>query len=52
VPVILLGFSDSCSFREAFADCVAYGFFAQGHMTLQDTAPLVHGAEERIDVRI
>ena len=33
VPVILPGFSDSRWFREAFPDCVAYGFFPQRHMT-------------------
>ena len=38
-------------FREAFPDRVEYGFFPQRHMTLQDTAPLMHSAEERIDVR-
>jgi acetylornithine deacetylase/succinyl-diaminopimelate desuccinylase-like protein len=51
VPVILPGFSDSRWYREAFPDCVAYGFFPQRHMTLLETAPLVHNADERIDVR-
>ena len=51
VPVILPGFSDSRWFREAFPECVAYGFFPQRHMTLLETAPLVHSANERIDVR-
>jgi acetylornithine deacetylase/succinyl-diaminopimelate desuccinylase-like protein len=51
VPVILPGFSDSRWFRETFPDCVAYGFFPQRHMTLLDTGPLVHNADERIDVR-
>ena len=51
VPVILPGFSDSRWFREAFPDCVAYGFFPQRHMTILDVAPLVHNADERIDVR-
>ncbi len=51
VPVVLPGFSDSRWFREAFPNCVAYGFFPQRHMTMHDTAPLVHGANERIDVR-
>ena len=51
VPVILPGFSDSRWFREAFPDCVAYGFFPQRHMTLLETSPLVHSANERIDVR-
>ena len=51
VPVILPGFSDSRWFRDAFPDCVAYGFFPQRHMTLFEAAPLVHNADERIDVR-
>jgi acetylornithine deacetylase/succinyl-diaminopimelate desuccinylase-like protein len=51
VPVILPGFSDSRWFRDAFPDCVAYGFFPQKHQTLLETAPLVHNADERIDVR-
>jgi acetylornithine deacetylase/succinyl-diaminopimelate desuccinylase-like protein len=51
VPVILPGFSDSRWFREAFPDCVAYGFFPQRHMSLFDAGPLVHNADERIDVR-
>jgi acetylornithine deacetylase/succinyl-diaminopimelate desuccinylase-like protein len=51
VPVILPGFSDSRWFREAFPDCVAYGFFPQRHQGLLETTPLVHSADERIDVR-
>ena len=51
VPVLLPGFSDSRWFRDAFPDCVAYGFFPQRYMTLFDAAPLVHSADERIDVR-
>jgi acetylornithine deacetylase/succinyl-diaminopimelate desuccinylase-like protein len=51
VPVILPGFSDSRWFRHAFPDCVAYGFFPQRHQTLQQAAPLVHNADERIDLR-
>jgi acetylornithine deacetylase/succinyl-diaminopimelate desuccinylase-like protein len=51
VPVILPGFSDSRWFREAFPECLAYGFFPQRHMTLLETGPLVHNADERIDVR-
>ena len=51
VPVILPGFSDSRWYREAFPECVAYGFFPQRHMTVLDVAPLVHNADERIDVR-
>ncbi len=51
VPVILPGFSDSRWFREAFPNCVAYGFFPQRHQSLLEAAPLVHNADERIDVR-
>jgi acetylornithine deacetylase/succinyl-diaminopimelate desuccinylase-like protein len=51
VPVILPGFSDSRWFREAFPDCVAYGFFPQRHQTLLAASPLIHNADERIDVR-
>jgi acetylornithine deacetylase/succinyl-diaminopimelate desuccinylase-like protein len=51
VPLILPGFSDSRWFRESFPECTAYGFFPQRHMTLLETGPLVHSANERIDVR-
>ncbi|HEV3128214.1 MAG TPA: peptidase dimerization domain-containing protein, partial [Solirubrobacteraceae bacterium] len=51
VPVLLPGFSDSRWFRDAFPDCVAYGFFPQRYMSLFEAAPLVHNADERIDVR-
>lgn len=51
VPTILPGFTDSRSFRATFPDVVAYGFFPHRHMTLHETAPLVHSANERIDVR-
>jgi acetylornithine deacetylase/succinyl-diaminopimelate desuccinylase-like protein len=51
VPVVLAGGSDSRWFRAAFPDCVAYGFFPQRHMDLFETSPLVHAADERIDVR-
>jgi acetylornithine deacetylase/succinyl-diaminopimelate desuccinylase-like protein len=51
VPVLLPGFSDSTWFRRAFPDLIAYGFFPQRHQTLLETAPLVHSADERIDVR-
>jgi acetylornithine deacetylase/succinyl-diaminopimelate desuccinylase-like protein len=51
VPVILPGFSDSRWFRDAFPDCVAYGFFPQRHQSILDAAPLIHNADERIDVR-
>jgi acetylornithine deacetylase/succinyl-diaminopimelate desuccinylase-like protein len=51
VPLILPGFTDSRHFRAAFPDCVAYGFFPQLHQSRFDTAPLVHSANERIDLR-
>lgn len=51
VPMILPGFSDSRWFRAAFPDCTAYGFFPQKHQTLLEAMPLVHSANERIDVR-
>ncbi len=51
VPVVLPGFTDSRHFREAFPECVAYGFFPHKHQTLFETAPLIHAADERIDVR-
>jgi acetylornithine deacetylase/succinyl-diaminopimelate desuccinylase-like protein len=51
VPVILPGFTDSRHFRLAFPECVAYGFFPHRHQSLLETAPLIHGADERIDVR-
>jgi len=51
VPVILPGFTDSRHFRLAFPECVAYGFFPHMHQSLLQSAPLVHGADERIDVR-
>ena len=51
VPVLLPGFSDSSWFRAAFPDLIAYGFFPHRHQTLLETAPLIHNADERIDVR-
>jgi acetylornithine deacetylase/succinyl-diaminopimelate desuccinylase-like protein len=51
VPVVLPGFTDSRHFRVAFPECVAYGFFPQRHQSMLETAPLIHGADERIDVR-
>ncbi|HYH91063.1 MAG TPA: M20/M25/M40 family metallo-hydrolase [Solirubrobacteraceae bacterium] len=51
VPIAFWAFTDSRWFRDAFPDCVAYGFFPMQNMTLYDTWPLVHGADERIDVR-
>jgi acetylornithine deacetylase/succinyl-diaminopimelate desuccinylase-like protein len=51
LPVVLPAFTDSRHFRDAFPDCVAYGFFPQYHQSLPDAWPLIHGADERIDLR-
>jgi acetylornithine deacetylase/succinyl-diaminopimelate desuccinylase-like protein len=51
LPVILPGFTDSRHFRAAFPECVAYGFFPHRHQSLFQTMRLIHGADERIDVR-
>jgi acetylornithine deacetylase/succinyl-diaminopimelate desuccinylase-like protein len=51
VPTMLPGFTDSRTFRAAFPDCTAYGFFPHRHSQLYETAPLVHSANERVDVR-
>jgi acetylornithine deacetylase/succinyl-diaminopimelate desuccinylase-like protein len=51
LPVVLPAFTDSRWFRDAYPDCVAYGFFPQRHQTLYETWPLMHAADERIDVR-
>lgn len=51
LPVLLPGFSDSRWWRDTFSECVAYGFFPHRHMSLFEAAPLVHSANERIDVR-
>ena len=48
---MLPAFTDSRWFRDAFPDCVAYGFFPQRHQTLYESWPLMHGDDERIDVR-
>jgi acetylornithine deacetylase/succinyl-diaminopimelate desuccinylase-like protein len=51
VPLILPAFSDSKWFRDAFPECVAYGFFPMRHQDLLEAYPLMHNADERIDVR-
>jgi acetylornithine deacetylase/succinyl-diaminopimelate desuccinylase-like protein len=51
VPVVLPAFTDSRWFRAAFPECVAYGFFPQRHQSLYDSWPLMHSADERLDVR-
>ena len=50
-PVVLPGFTDSRTFRAAFPECTAYGFFPHRVRTRFETDPLIHGADERIDVR-
>jgi acetylornithine deacetylase/succinyl-diaminopimelate desuccinylase-like protein len=50
VPCVLPGFTDSRWFREAFPECVAYGFFPMRTMSLFEAAPLIHGKDERIPV--
>ena len=51
VPTVLPAFTDSRWWRHAFPDCVAYGFFPHRHTSLYETWPLIHSADERIDVR-
>jgi acetylornithine deacetylase/succinyl-diaminopimelate desuccinylase-like protein len=51
LPTISTGYSDSRTFRAAFPELVAYGFFPHRHMRARDVAALVHGRGERIDVR-
>jgi acetylornithine deacetylase/succinyl-diaminopimelate desuccinylase-like protein len=50
LPLVLPGFTDSHWFRQAFPNCVAYGFFPQRAMTIFETTPLIHAADERIAV--
>ena len=45
---MLPAFTDSRTFRDAFPECVAYGFFPQREMNLYETWPLVHSRDERI----
>jgi acetylornithine deacetylase/succinyl-diaminopimelate desuccinylase-like protein len=51
IPIVLPAYTDSRAWREAFPDCVAYGWFPHRHMTLFETWPLMHSHDERIDVR-
>jgi acetylornithine deacetylase/succinyl-diaminopimelate desuccinylase-like protein len=48
VPTMLPAFTDSRTFRDAFPECVAYGFFPQREMTYYEAWPLVHSHDERI----
>jgi acetylornithine deacetylase/succinyl-diaminopimelate desuccinylase-like protein len=51
VPYVLPAFTDCRWFRAAFPACVAYGFFPQRHQTVYETFPMMHAADERIDLR-
>jgi acetylornithine deacetylase/succinyl-diaminopimelate desuccinylase-like protein len=51
VPVVLPAFTDSRWFRKAFPGCIAYGFFPQRHQDVYESWPLMHAADERLDVR-
>jgi acetylornithine deacetylase/succinyl-diaminopimelate desuccinylase-like protein len=51
LPTVSTGYSDSQTFRAAFPDCVAYGFFPHRHMPLAQVTALPHARDERIDVR-
>ena len=50
-PSTLPGFSDSRWFREAFPDCVAYGFCPHRTLDLFEENALMHGADERVHVQ-
>jgi acetylornithine deacetylase/succinyl-diaminopimelate desuccinylase-like protein len=49
-PSVMPGFTDSRWFREAFPECVAYGFFPLRSMDMFEAFPLIHAADERIPV--
>jgi acetylornithine deacetylase/succinyl-diaminopimelate desuccinylase-like protein len=51
VPTVLAGFTDSRPFRDTFRECAAYGFFPHRIRSRFETDPLLHAADERIDVR-
>ena len=51
MPIVLPAFTDSRWWRHAFPECVAYGFFPQRHQSLYEVWPLIHGKDERIDIR-
>lgn len=51
IPSVLPGFTDSRWFRDAFPECVAYGFFPQIEMEMYDSDPLMHAADERIPIQ-
>jgi acetylornithine deacetylase/succinyl-diaminopimelate desuccinylase-like protein len=49
-PWVLPAFTDSRWWRDAFPDCVAYGFFPMRRTDLFEWWPLLHAADERIHV--
>ncbi len=49
-PTVMPGFSDSNPFRTAFPDAVVYGFCPHREIDLLGSAPLIHGADERVPV--
>ena len=49
-PSVLPGFTDSRWFREAFPECVAYGFCPHREMNLFEYSALMHGVDERVRV--
>ena len=49
-PTVMPGFSDSNPFRTAFPDAVVYGFCPHREIDLVHSAPLIHGADERVPV--
>jgi acetylornithine deacetylase/succinyl-diaminopimelate desuccinylase-like protein len=49
-PMVMSGFSDSHWWRNAFPDCLAYGFFPQNTMDMTEAFPLMHGIDERMPV--
>jgi acetylornithine deacetylase/succinyl-diaminopimelate desuccinylase-like protein len=47
-PIVMPGFSDSHWFRDAFDAAIVYGFCPQREVDLFESAPLLHGADERV----
>jgi acetylornithine deacetylase/succinyl-diaminopimelate desuccinylase-like protein len=49
-PIVMPGFSDSNAFRQAFPEAIVYGFCTHRDIGLLESAPLIHGADERVPV--
>ena len=49
-PLLMPGFTDSRWFREAFPDCVAYGFMPRREIDMFEAAALMHAVDERAAV--